>query len=667
MRVFEFHFNPKLKEGLVFDSFCYEPEKAYEKKLGHLYMVGILNNTLPQNQRLLKRLAEVIKNKYYSSKTNSAERALKGSLKEANSFLDKILKSGDVSWLGNLDFFILSIKDSKINFAKVGNIKPFLIRGGQITDIDEKIQVEELEPYPLKVFTNIVSGKLAEKDLIVILTERLFDFFKKEKMLNKIARLDVFDNKQLKEILNGKKEVLNNTSGILLVIQFIKEISLGKKQTILKKDLEKFSLKQTFAPVLKVFKKLSKPFNVQIKTKKKKGKKKVFKFQAPKINLKIPNIKTRISKKKTKKLLLNKNIVLVLSLSLLLVLGFAFSKFEQNKKIKVYSAELKEIQEKLQLSESFLILKDTNPEAFEKASLLLEDSWNKILPLAKGLSLLPKDFSNQILSLKDEISNKLLDLNRLEEIENPELFFEFNRKEFIPHNLLVNSNNLYFFSPYSKNIFFLNENKEKKVIESEEAINLATQLNDSTLFFSKPDKLIILKNSDVFQSQLQIPYQDFDFSGLASVYNNFYFLNKKTGQIIKYGFLNDLKWKTPVSWLNQKEEGVIDAKSICTDSSIWTLKNNSIYKYYKGEFQKEFQVNIFPKPKDFSKIYTSANLPHLYILEPVQKRLVILDKNGQIIKQLQSERFDNLLDFAVSENGKTIYLLSGLKVYIIKL
>ena len=75
MKFFEFHFNPKSKEDLVFDSFCYEPEKAYEKKLGNLYMVGLLNNTLPQNQRLLKRLAEVIKKKYYSSKTNSAERA----------------------------------------------------------------------------------------------------------------------------------------------------------------------------------------------------------------------------------------------------------------------------------------------------------------------------------------------------------------------------------------------------------------------------------------------------------------------------------------------------------------------------------------------------------------------------------------------------------------
>ncbi|XOB42433.1 MAG: hypothetical protein ACKKMP_03680 [Candidatus Nealsonbacteria bacterium] len=274
MKVFEFHFNPKLKEDLVLDSFCYEPESSYEKSLGSLYIVGLLKNTLPKNKRLLKRLAEVIKEKYYSSRTGSAERALKSSLKEANKFLDNISKSGDVSWLGNLDFFILSIKDSKLNFAKVGDIKPILIRAKQITNIDEKVQIEDIEPYPLKVFSNIVSGKLAEKDLVIVLTQDVFELFKQEKTLIKIAKLEYFNDKQFKDILNGQKNNLNEISGIFLLIQFIKENFTGKKQTISQKDLEKFSFKKIFAPVLKIFQKLPKrPFNIKIKIKTKKIKK----------------------------------------------------------------------------------------------------------------------------------------------------------------------------------------------------------------------------------------------------------------------------------------------------------------------------------------------------------------------------------------------------------
>jgi len=665
MKVFEFHFNPKLKEGLIFDSFCYEPEKAHEKKLGNLYIVGLLKNALPQNKRLLKKLAEVIKDKYYSSKTNSVERALKGSLKEANNFLEKISKSGDVSWLGNLDFLILSIKDSKLNLAKVGDIKPFLIRAKQITDIEEKAHLEEIEPYPLKVFANIVSGKLAEKDLIVILTEELLQFFKEKNILNKIAKLESFENKELKEILNGRKKDLNSVTGIFLAVNFIKQISPGRKQTISEKDLKAFSLKKIFAPVLKIFEKLpKKPFEIKIKSKKKKRRRKG--FQIPQIKIKIPEIKFKFPKKRKRKLLINKNIILISGLVLLLSFGFIFSEFETNKKIKIYSKELEQIQEKLELSESFLILENINPEAFTKANLLLEESWNKILPLTKNLSFLPKDFTNQIFDLKNEILGKLSQLNKLEEIENPELVFEFNRREFVPNNLLVDNGNIYFFTPYSKNIFLLKESKERNIIESKEAISSALKISNAVLFFSKPDKLMILKNNDVFQSQLQTPHPNFSGNHVASFYNNLYFLDEKTGQIIKYGFLQDFKWDTPQSWLNQKEEKIIGAQSMSISSSIWVLKDNLIYQYYKGEFQKEIQPKIFPEQKDFMKIYTSANLPYLYILEPIQKRIVILNKEGQIIKQFKSEKFDNLLDFTISENGKTIWLLNGLSVYKIQ-
>ncbi|GAI13815.1 unnamed protein product, partial [marine sediment metagenome] len=46
MQVFELHFNPKLKEDQIFDSFVYEPENIYEKNLGSLYVIGELRNAL---------------------------------------------------------------------------------------------------------------------------------------------------------------------------------------------------------------------------------------------------------------------------------------------------------------------------------------------------------------------------------------------------------------------------------------------------------------------------------------------------------------------------------------------------------------------------------------------------------------------------------------------
>ncbi len=89
MRIFELHFNPEAKEDLIFDSFCYEPENVYEKRLGSLYMVGELRNTLPQNSRLLDNIAQVIKGKYYAFPLQTVEQSFKESLRKIWNGLSK--------------------------------------------------------------------------------------------------------------------------------------------------------------------------------------------------------------------------------------------------------------------------------------------------------------------------------------------------------------------------------------------------------------------------------------------------------------------------------------------------------------------------------------------------------------------------------------------------
>ena len=104
------------------------------------------------------------------------------------------------------------------------------------------------------------------------------------------------------------------------------------------------------------------------------------------------------------------------------------------------------------------------------------------------------------------------------------------------------------------------------------------------------------------------------------------------------------------------------------DGSVWFLsKNNSIDRYYSGKLQDNFVLKIFPEPKEFSQIFTSFNLSHVYVLEPAQKRIIVMGKSGQIVRQYQSQKFDNLLDFSVSEESNKIWLLNGLKVFEISL
>jgi len=283
----------------------------------------------------------------------------------------------------------------------------------------------------------------------------------------------------------------------------------------------------------------------------------------------------------------------------------------------------------------------------------------------KEAQSLPKEFNAQVFSQRDEILEKLYSLNKLERIEGPELVFEFKLGEFVPQKIISSNDELYFFSPYSKNLFFLRR-KEGKIIEIDQKINLAVKLDDSILFFIKPSQISLLKFGEEKLTKFTIleePYPDFNFDDFSSFKGNLYFFDKKAGQIIKYPYLDNFQWGKPEFWLEKSVVG----KSIAVDGSVWVLNKISVSKYYAGNLQEKIEIDIFPYPKEFSKIFTSPTLPYLFILEPGQKRIVILTKDGQIIKQFQSEKFDNILDFAVSKNGKTIWLLNSLKVYEIKL
>ena len=686
MRVFEFHFNPKLKPDLIFDSFCYEPENIYERRVGSLYMAGLLKNTLPQNFRLLNNLAKVIKESYYRPALHSSEKQLKESLKTANEFLEKVAKAGDVSWLGNLSFAALSLRNFELNFTKVGDLKIFLLRGGGVIDIDRKLRFQDIAPWPLKIFGNIVSGKLAENDIILVLTKEVLEIFQNQNLLTEIAKAIPLDEGKLKEIFKIKGDELLKVSGVCLLIFLSKEIGypakgwVGKKEIISPQSYPKeFSFKEVFTPILNYLKKLiKKPGLEKLASVKQFGKKFGKKFRVPK--LKLP--KLAIPK-------LNKNIISILALIFFLVLGSLIFQKERAEELREYQATLEQIQEKVNLAESFLILKETKPEAVQEANLLLKETWEEISPLTKIASTLPQNLSNQISSLENEISKNLYEINKLVEIAEPKLLFEFNSREFVPQKMVSDDENLYFLSPYSQNLFKVGLGEKKgEIIQQERKFNLAANLDNAIAFYSKPNQVFIFKDGNFSQVSLEEPYADFKgeedksssspslslressvFDDFSSFKSNLYFLDKKSGEIIKYPYLGDLKWDSPQLWLSVQTKKAIGGKSITVDGSIWVLNKDynppttHISRYYAGKYQETLKLDLFPEPKDFSKIFTLSGLSYIYLLEPGQSRIIILNKSGQVVKQFQSEKFDNLLDFAVSKDGKTIWLLNGLKVY----
>ncbi len=670
MQVFEFHFNPQKrnksgtgKNDFIFDSFCFEPTNVYEKRMGSLYLAGLLKNVLPQNLKFLDLLAKKIKEKYYKAVSGSPEKSLRDTLKIANEHLEKLAKAGDVSWLGNLSFAAISLiphqknGGGELNFTKVGDLKIFLIRKNNIIDIDKKIKFEDIEPYPLKIFGNIVSGRLTENDIILILSKEIAAAFLEENILSKISSIFPFSQRKLKEILNAKKEQLTKTSGICLLIALTKEAASREKEMLTeKKSFKIFSFKEVFNPLLQLIKKakLPKPsFKIKIP------------FKKPGITLHKP----KFSLPRIKAPAFGKKIILVLILTAFLVLGFFIFGKKEEKDIKEYQNQLIQIQEKVSQAESYSIIAGFNLQAKENANILYREIWDEISSLDNISLNLPSAVANQVQKIKKTVSEDLYQLNKFVEITEPEAVFNFEAKKFIPQKMISFNNEIYFFSPLSENMLKLNQENKDEILQINEKIKSAVTLSDSILFFSKPNKLINFKDNQFSETIfLKEPSSDFDFNALSSYRSSLYFLETKSNSIIRYPFSQNINWGNPESWLSSETKTASEFKSIAVDGSIWILtKDNTIERFHTGKLQETINIEIFPFVTNLSKIFTSSQLTYLYILEPEQNRIIILDKSGQIIKQYQSEKFNNLLDFSISQDGKTIWLLNSLTLYKINL
>lgn len=668
MKVFELYFNPELEKKVIFESFCYEPENAYEKRQGSLFMLGELNNVTEKNQRFLKNLARVLKTRFYGSKSLFPEKSLKQSLKTANLFLQDITQKGDVTWISHLNFAILALTSTsiktkngeiekyKLNFTKVGNIKILLLRDGEVLDIGQNLEFKEIEPYPVKVFSNVVNGKLEKDDKILILTENLSQDFEENDIIEKIANLTSVNEKTFNGIF---KDAQKQGSGACILISLKNEesarlvTSKSLKKLIFKEKVFKNNLIGVLSSkIYKILKTKAKPKEIEmpssfVETKFTGSKKYINRFFE-----KLLSIKTFIK---------NRNIALIGALALLLCFGGLYAKIEENKRISSVKIFLSEIEQKVNSVNNLLLLKKE-----DQANTALLGIWNDIQKLAENKSPLQAQINSQ----KKEIEQLLFGLNKLEIIQEPELISQINDQNFASQKINIFNKKIYVFNPYLKNIYKLDlekSDKEFTKIETENVFVNTILINNSILFIQRSGEALVLKNNgleNVFL--LKKPYNDFAFANVAVFNNGLYFLDSQKGEIIKYRYIKSFKWAEPEIWLKPDQEKVENTKSIAIDGSIWILnKNNSISRHYEGRFEQKLELEIFPVDKEFIKILSPAGSKYIYILDVIQKRIIILNKQGKILKQYQSEKFDNLKDFLITQNEKQIYILNNNSIFLI--
>lgn len=155
---------------------------------------------------------------------------------------------------------------------------------------------------------------------------------------------------------------------------------------------------------------------------------------------------------------------------------------------------------------------------------------------------------------------------------------------------------------------------------------------------------------------------------ISSFAGNIYVLSKANSQIWRVsGSKSEFLGKS--EWLSEGSEPDFDnAVSWSIDGNIWVLvEGGEILRFSLGNEINFEMEGVFPPVDSGVSIFTDEDSNYLYVLEPEENRIVVLDKEGEYVAQYISDKFAEGKSIVVSENIKKAIVLTGEKLLSIEL
>lgn len=104
--------------------------------------------------------------------------------------------------------------------------------------------------------------------------------------------------------------------------------------------------------------------------------------------------------------------------------------------------------------------------------------------------------------------------------------------------------------------------------------------------------------------------------------------------------------------------------SMAIDSSIWVLDEGKIRKFTKGK-EEGFSLREDLPLSSSAIIYTDEDYKNLYVLDPQKKFIAIVDKEGNLVKNLELTKAQKITSFTANEKDSKIYVTSDGNIYSI--
>lgn len=261
------------------------------------------------------------------------------------------------------------------------------------------------------------------------------------------------------------------------------------------------------------------------------------------------------------------------------------------------------------------------------------------------------------------------------EVSQLEIFFDLNQvsPNFLTSIVSLEQNELYLFDQGQNILLSFNINSKQT---NSLNLNEAQTVQD---IIASEDKIYILNqglleidlplNSDNPPTQLKEEGDSDREAIMIEFFEGYlYVFNPEQRNIYRYVIRED-GLSEPIGWLTNKQGLDFAAvTSFVVDGQIWLAdKNGVIWKYEKGE-PLNFDVTGLENPLGESiQLYANQNTEYLYVLEPAKERLLVLSKEGELIKQISSPTLASTTNFVVDEETQRAFVISGSIIYTINL
>lgn len=557
-------------------------------------------------------IIDTMEDVFFESSELSAYERLEQSLKEINLIINNLREKRKKEF-GKVNAIIAVFSGQELHLTQSGDAEAYLIRNNKFSTISEGLSSKSVD-----LFVNIASGEISSDDKLIFSTGRL---------------LRLATHSQITQLFND---------GVAEAIESIRELTMSDEELstgvicIHTKLIQKVESKTMSAPQFKWLLKLKQIFD------------------------KAKNMVSEKIGKKTKKT--NKKNILIAIVIILVLLVTSISVLMDSRRNKAireeYRTRIEKINQNIQTANTrgYANDKETANSLLNRADAETREILDANYFRAETLDLLDK-----IQATRDNINNT----DRLKEL-TPYVDLTTKNPDVKALGLIGLDDNFFVYEYNTLYEVILDQILAPRVIDKNEVIIAATAMEDQDVlvFLTKSGRVI--EYADGQFSFANTDDQAWKSGVDVAAYSKYiYVLSPENNQIYKYARLRD-KYSSGTEYNGDAD--IKDAISLAIDGDIYVLKKGGeIIRIYKSK-QQPFRIeDLGVDISEATDLFTTPELDNLYILDPKNKRVVIVTKSDSGLSRYYGEMvfedFDNVQGIFVEKNENKMHVLTDKEIY----